>query len=65
MSIIGLLVALVVVCLLFWAVRKILAAFAIGDPIATLVQVALVVLVILWLLSSFGLFNELGSVRLH
>lgn len=54
MTIVGLLVALIVVCLLVWACRSILAAFSIGDPIATVVQVILVLLVIFWLLSQFG-----------
>ncbi len=54
MSIIGLLIALVVICLLWYAVTRILAAFGVGDPIATLVKVVLVILVVLWLLSAFG-----------
>ena len=38
MSLIGILVALVVICLLFWAVNAILHAFGVGDPIATVVS---------------------------
>jgi hypothetical protein len=56
-TIVGLLIALVVVCLLFWAVNAILAAFGVGDPIATLVKVVFVVLVVLYLLSAFGVVN--------
>lgn len=56
MTIIGLLLALIVIGLLFWAVNAILRAFGVGDPIATLVRVLLVVLVVLWLIGSvFGL----------
>jgi hypothetical protein len=62
-SIIGLLVALVIVCLLFWAVTRILAAFSIGDPIATVVRVILVVLVVLWLISEFGFGAGLPRLR--
>jgi len=55
MSILALLVALVIICLLFWAVNAILGAFGVGDPIATVVKVAFVVLVVLWLISTvFG-----------
>jgi predicted PurR-regulated permease PerM len=55
MSIIGILIALVIICLLWWAVNAILRAFGVGDPIATLVKVVFVVLVVLWLLSAvFG-----------
>jgi len=64
MSIIGILVALVIICLLIWAVRSILAAFNIGPPIATLVQVVLVILVVLWLLNALGLGDGLG-IRLR
>ncbi len=39
----------------FWAITKLMAAFGVGDPIATVVKVIFVVLVILWLLSAFGL----------
>lgn len=59
MSLIGLLVALVVICLLFWAVNAILGAFGVGDPIATIVKVLFVVLVVLWLLSAFGVMPGL------
>lgn len=52
MSILGLLVALVVLCLCWWAITAILRAFGVGDPIATLVKVVFVVIVVLWLLSS-------------
>jgi hypothetical protein len=54
MSIVSLLVALVVICLVFWAVNAILRAFGVGDPIATIVKVVLVVVVILWILSALG-----------
>jgi len=55
MSILGLLVALVVICLLWWAVNAILRAFGMGDPIATIVKVVFVILVVLWLLNAFGI----------
>jgi uncharacterized membrane protein YwzB len=63
MSLVGLLLALVVICLCFWAVRAILAAFSIGDPIATLVYVVLVVVVILWLVGVLG-GGSLGNLRI-
>jgi hypothetical protein len=64
-TIVGLLIALVVVCLLFWAVNAILAAFGVGDPIATLVKVVFVVLVVLYLLSAFGVVNVGPQLRLR
>lgn len=55
MSLIGLLIALVIACLVFWSVNAILGAFKIGDPIATVVKVAFVIVVVLWLVSAvFG-----------
>lgn len=54
MSLIGLLVALLVFCLLVWAARSLMAAFGIGDPIATIVQVIIVVFFVLFLLQSMG-----------
>lgn len=52
MSLLGLLVGLIIICLVFWAARALLTAFGIGDPIATVVYVVLVILVIAWLLGG-------------
>ncbi len=57
MTLIGLLVALIVVCLLYWACQAILKAFGVGDPIATIVKVVFVIIVVLWLVSAFGGVN--------
>lgn len=54
MTIVGLLVALVIACLVFWCVNAILRAFGVGDPIATLVKVVFVIVVVLWLLGALG-----------
>ena len=64
MTILGLLAAVVILCLVYWCVTRLMAAFGVGDPIATVVRVILVVLVILWLLSAFGLAPGL-NVRLR
>ena len=63
MSIISVLVALVVICLLFWAVNAILRAFGVGDPIATIVKVVFVVIVVLWLISALGFGTGLPRLR--
>ena len=54
MSILGLLVALILIGLLFWAVRAIAGAFAIPQQIVTVIYVILVIVVVLWLLQSLG-----------
>lgn len=65
MDILSLLVALIIIALLFWAVRALLTAFGIGDPIATVVYVILVVLVILWLLGAVTGSTHFGAIRLR
>lgn len=56
MSLIALLVAVIVICLIWWGLSALMGAFGIGDPIATVVRVIFVVVVILWLLSAgFGM----------
>ena len=63
MSILGLLIGLIIGCVLYWAVMKILAAFGIGEPITTVAQVILVLLILFWLLGQFGVIGR-GPLRL-
>ncbi len=65
MSIIGLVVALLVICLCWWAVTAILGAFGVGNPIATVVKVIFVVIVVLYLLQAFGLGAGVPNLRLR
>jgi hypothetical protein len=65
MTLIGLLVTLVLFCVIAWACRALLAAFGIGDPIATVVWVVLVLLFVYWLLQALGLsVGHLGTLRI-
>lgn len=61
MSLLSILVALIIFAVVFWAARALLAAFGIGDPIATVIYVLLVVLFIAYLLSLVGV---LPAVRI-
>jgi uncharacterized membrane protein YwzB len=54
MSLIGLLVALLIFGVVFWALRALLAAFSIGDPIATVVYVLLVLAFVVFVLGLLG-----------
>lgn len=54
MTLIGLLIFVILALVVYWAVMKLLAAFGVGDPISTVVQVLLVVLLLLALLGQFG-----------
>jgi hypothetical protein len=62
-NILSLLVVLIVLGLIFWAVRALSAAFSIPPPIVTVIYVLLVVIVVLWLLSQFGLIGGLSLTR--
>ncbi len=65
MSLIGLLVGLIIIGLVFWAVRSIAGAFAIPQPIVTVIMVILVIIVVLWLLQSFGAISGGPVLRLR
>jgi hypothetical protein len=65
MSLIGLFVALVLIALLVWAVPKLLGAIGVPANVATVIYVGLVVLVVLWLLSAFGVGTGLPSLRVR
>jgi hypothetical protein len=55
MTLVGLLIALLIFCVVIWAARQLLAAFGIGDPIATVVYVVLVIIILLSLLGYSGI----------
>lgn len=52
MSLIGLLVAILVLGLVYWAATRLLAAFGVGEPIRTVVIVVLVIVFVLWILGA-------------
>lgn len=54
-----LLVGLIVVCVVVWAAKMLMGAFGIGDPIATVVYVLLVLVALYWLLGEFGLVSRI------
>jgi hypothetical protein len=54
MSLIGLLVALLLVALVLWVVRTLVPALGIPEPIATVLWVIAVVIVVLWLIGILG-----------
>lgn len=65
MSLVGLLIALLVFCVLVWAAKSLLAAFGIGDPIATVVYILIVLLGLAVLLGQIGLVPGHTSVYLR
>jgi hypothetical protein len=65
MSLLSLLIALIIILVCFWAVRALLGAFSVGEPISTVVHVLLVLIVVFWLLSAFGLVGGGPVFRLR
>jgi hypothetical protein len=64
MSLIGLLVALLIICVVLWAARALMAAFSIEDPIRTVIYVIIVIIVLVWLVGALG-YGGFGSLRLR
>jgi hypothetical protein len=64
MTVIGLLIFLIVACVLVWGARAIMAATGIGDPIATIVYVLLVVILLLAFLGQVG-YGPAAHMRLY
>jgi hypothetical protein len=54
MTIVGLLIALLLVALLLWAVRTLVPALGIPEPIGSVIWVIAVVLVVLWVVGLLG-----------
>jgi uncharacterized membrane protein len=54
MSIIGLFVALILLCVIIWAAQALLNAFGIADPLRTVIWVIVVVLAVLIILGYVG-----------
>jgi len=65
MSIIGLLVLLVIFCVVVWAVRALLGAFAVPEPIATVVWVLVVLICVFALVDQLGVLGSGPILRLR
>jgi hypothetical protein len=57
LNLLFLLGALIVVCILLWGIERILAAFAVEDPWATVIWVVAVVIAALSLVQAAGLYH--------
>lgn len=55
MNLLALLVALTILCLIFWCVNALTAAFEVPAPVAVVAKVLLVIFAVLWLLKAAGL----------
>ena len=63
MTLLGLLVAVIVICLVFWCVQQLTAAFGVPNQVRVVSLVLPVVAVILWLLGGSGVLN--APIRLR
>lgn len=59
MSLLGLLVLVLIICVVFWAATRLMAAFGVGEPLHTVVIVVLVILCLYLLASQLGLAPNL------
>lgn len=64
MSLIGILVALILVGVLLWAISKVLGVVPIPEPFKTIIWVIVVVIAVLLFLQISGLY-PLGTLRLQ
>jgi hypothetical protein len=58
-SVVSLLLALLVLCVVVWAAQNLMRAFNVGDPIRTVILVVLVVVALVWFLSVLGVNTPL------
>jgi len=65
MNLVALLVVLLVFCIVIWAARALMSAFGIGDPIATVVYVILVLIMLLWIVQSLGILGAGPVLRVR
>lgn len=62
MTLIGLIITLVLVGVLLWLVN---AYIPMDARIKNILNIAVVILVILWLIQAFGLLGPLGDIRIR
>lgn len=65
MSLIGLLLVVLIVCVILWATKMLLTAFGVGQPIANVVFVLVVLVCLIWLINQFGLIGAGPQLRLR
>ncbi len=64
MSLLGLLILLIVFLVIIWACRALLTAFAVGEPISTVIWVLIVLIAVFALLGQFGVIGTGPVIRI-
>ena len=57
MSLIGILIALIIVGVLLWAINKVLSVIAIPEPFKTIIWVIVVVIAVMMFVDMSGLYH--------
>jgi len=60
MSLLGILLGILVLCVVVWAAKALMGAFGVGDPIRTVVIVALVILCLILFLQMLGVDSPIN-----
>jgi hypothetical protein len=60
MTLLGVLLLIIVVGVVLWAARALMAAFSIGEPIQTVIWVLLVIVILIVVLNAFGVNTGLN-----
>lgn len=63
MSIITLLVAVILFCLIWWALATLMSSFGVPEPVRGVVLVLYVVIAVLWLLQAVGWLGRVVPLR--
>jgi hypothetical protein len=64
-SLIGLLIALIIVCVILYCARLLINAFAVPQPFGTVIYVVVILICLLIVLQASGLWWPYGTVRIH
>lgn len=56
-NLLALLVGVVILVLVYWAIHRLASTFGLSPQIVTVIDIILVVIAVLWLLSTVGLLN--------
>jgi hypothetical protein len=65
MSLVSLLIVVLVFCVIVWAIRALMGAFGIGEPISTVVYVIVVLIAVLWVVQNLGGFGGGPVLRIR
>jgi hypothetical protein len=60
MSLITLLVVVLLLCLVYWAVHRLASAFGLPPQMVVVIDVLLVVVFVVWVLSTLGVLPGMG-----